>query len=442
MNKLRIKINKTQLILFAAFFTVSLPQFFGSLELSTLTNIIFNALPLAAMVLFYWYSRRRVVLLEKRSGTMQLMVVLWTAFIGVSLLRNHDISAGTIRQIEYYIMLYVMMLCIVRRTGWVESAWKVIRLYTMFHLIIGLFLLLNQDILRNKVVPLLWTEGSVMRILQEAIQNRYMTGLFNHYSAMGMCMATGVIAYSTVLFQKKKTKIWQWIALASMVLGLFLTGKRGPLIFTIAAVGLVYVLTEKIYTQKGFSRIMKRCILFVILVAFAYALVPQVRSVFDRLFADADSVNSYSSGRIEYHWIYAIALFLDSPIIGKGWRGVRYLVPEMTGRSANDAHNIYLQVLAETGIVGAVIIFGFFICAWKSAYKAMRLQDKRKMLSESQECILKISLLFQTFFLLYGITGNPLYDVQCFVPYFISCTVGFACYMRLKARRNDAGGTV
>ena len=37
--------------------------------------------------------------------------------------------------------------------------------------------------------------------------------------------------------------------------------------------------------------------------------------------------------------------------------------------------------------------------------------------------LMNFSLAMQIFFLLYGFTGNPLYDREMFVPYFIACAI-------------------
>ena len=38
-------------------------------------------------------------------------------------------------------------------------------------------------------------------------------------------------------------------------------------------------------------------------------------------------------------------------------------------------------------------------------------------------CLINFSLAMQILFLLYGFTGNPLYDREMFVPYFIACAI-------------------
>lgn len=434
---MRLRINVDKAILAAIFFAAFLPGFCVSLHWLVTPGITRYLPPLMGMTLSFWYAYRRKVRREKRSGGIMLAAVLWMGLLAVKLWRNYDIASGNYIQMLYYVMCFVITMLFLRYIRWIDSVWPVVRVYAFFHLAAGLFLLVFKDLLLSRIVPLFYLSQSGEYLLHEAIANNYMTGLTYHYSTMGMYMAVGAISCAAVMFERRKVSLGRWAVLAMMLLGIFMTGKRGPLVFTVLALGIVYILAEKIHTQKGFLRIMKRVLLLVLFVVLSYVFVPQVRSLVNRFLMNLNNVNKYTSGRVEFMWIYAVQQFIEHLFFGIGWRGFRYLIPSLAGINANDAHNIYLQVLAETGIVGAAIVFCFFVYAWYAGYKAMRLQDKFGALTDSQTSTLKVSLSYQTFFLLYGLSGNPLYDEQCFVPYFISCAICFACYARLRSCRGD-----
>jgi hypothetical protein len=46
--------------------------------------------------------------------------------------------------------------------------------------------------------------------------------------------------------------------------------------------------------------------------------------------------------------------------------------------------------------------------------------------------VLFFSFAYQTFFLLYGLTGNPLYDTQTAMIYFFSCSIAVAARFMKK----------
>lgn len=62
------------------------------------------------------------------------------------------------------------------------------------------------------------------------------------------------------------------------------------------------------------------------------------------------------------HYVVAIRMFLDNPIFGQGTRSFRYVCSEekflkSDGICSTHPHNTYLQLLAETGLVGFSFIF-------------------------------------------------------------------------------------
>lgn len=139
---------------------------------------------------------------------------------------------------------------------------------------------------------------------------------------------------------------------------LMMTGKRA--LFIIPLVGIIGF--TLLFTRN--HRVMAALsvtLVVIILVLVAYAFIPQVSLVFDRLFADnGDPL----SGR-EVFWGYAIQMFLSAPVFGVGFlsfnsyafeRGFLYYGEPWRFQ----AHNVYLQVLAELGIVGFTILSCLF----------------------------------------------------------------------------------
>jgi hypothetical protein len=66
------------------------------------------------------------------------------------------------------------------------------------------------------------------------------------------------------------------------------------------------------------------------------------------------------------HYVVAIRMFLDNPIIGQGPRSFRYLCSEekfikSDGICTTHPHNTYLQLLAETGLIGFLLFCSLII---------------------------------------------------------------------------------
>jgi len=78
-------------------------------------------------------------------------------------------------------------------------------------------------------------------------------------------------------------------------------------------------------------------------------------------------------------WGVAFELFTNSPIIGAGWGNFVGLYGSYLSSFASwlppgvyAVHNIYLQLLAETGIAGFTIFFGFFYKTIRQAFRQLR----------------------------------------------------------------------
>ena len=118
-------------------------------------------------------------------------------------------------------------------------------------------------------------------------------------------------------------------------------------------------------------------------------------------------------------WAIAIDYFKQNPIIGLGWG--RFSAVNLHEWKA---HNIYLQLLAETGILGFVVFAFFFISTLINGWQYLKwIRINGKTMDGNEELHMMFSIAMQIFFLLYGITGNPLYDKETYVPYYMACAI-------------------
>ena len=110
--------------------------------------------------------------------------------------------------------------------------------------------------------------------------------------------------------------------------------------------------------------------------------------------------NAQQKADSEEYYENAIKIFsqgsVETLFIGYG-TGSAYLINK-TG-----LHNVYLQILFDHGLIGLALYGSFFIINIRNAIK------KRYF----------FSMCLQIVFLVYCITGNPLYDYYFFIPYLL-----------------------
>ena len=118
-----------------------------------------------------------------------------------------------------------------------------------------------------------------------------------------------------------------------------------------------------------------------------------------------------------------MAVFFGKPLFGVGWGNFMSYTTRLLGNSWN-AHNMYLQLLCEDGIVGALIFFSFIISIYVGTIRAfVRCRAGKQASSPTVQQYLMFSVGMQTFTLLYSLTGSPLTDIRIYVPYFISAAI-------------------
>lgn len=132
----------------------------------------------------------------------------------------------------------------------------------------------------------------------------------------------------------------------------------------------------------------------------------------------------------------AIEAFKNNPILGIGWGNFRALTyGKLKWAEQAHVHNTYLQLLAETGIIGFCIYMCWFIYMFKMVIKEFTYMKKHR--KDDSLFLMIFSLGYQTFFYMYCMTGNPLYDFETYIPYYIACAIAIYYHERNQKIRSQ-----
>ncbi len=172
--------------------------------------------------------------------------------------------------------------------------------------------------------------------------------LYNPNPAGGFLAMFTVLAISMLLGMNNwpHRLILGVVVFAGTMATLF-TFSRGALLGLIAAIGVVFIASGKLWQNRK-----------AVLVSFVVVCVVCAFLVPDKLlgrFAQIPDLQNGSNRQRIYLWRTAWHMFEDSPVVGLGPGGFKalyedYRLPK-AGRFAG-AHNIYLQILAELGLLG------------------------------------------------------------------------------------------
>ena len=215
-----------------------------------------------------------------------------------------------------------------------------------------------------------------------------------------------------------------------LLVALLMTGKRGPTLFLLLTIVYCYL-----SPVKGSRKVMRYWRMFLV-VFLAVILIWAFRDVisvipiagrFLNTFAGFLDGEDVTSGRMRLY-VWALELFRRKPIMGIGWGDYRTtVIGNVTLATELETHNIYLQLLAETGLIGFTVFVTTFFLFWNTTRIAYSERyQKREVGSLGWQKLLSFSLAYQTYFLLYGLTGNPLYDPHFELIYIFSCLIVIA----------------
>lgn len=389
-----------------------------------MNNIILFLTLLLPIGILFWIYRKRI----KELLPVTTKLIIASLFVLVLILfRNKDLLSGHIGLPYYYTVTVFLFIVLCNSTSWIKVAIHVLLFFTLEHTICTWLFYLLPNFYQSNIMPLF--PEMFQSDLMYQFRNGQMAGLTYHYSTNGMYLAIGtILTFSMFLTtNEKKKKIFYAVLFLFTIGALLLTGKRAHLLFSVLVIALLYLIQNRETIKKAIPKLIIGIVILTIILGVLSLFIPALTTTFER-FVNAFKSNDITNGRLP---LYNLALdkFADSPIFGNGWGSYKYAYEEEVGINPNydqlDAHNIYLQLLSEVGTVGTIIVL---VVIFGSAILNYKLIQKYK-LSLIEKTALITSLGIQVFVILYGITGNPIYDLQIFFQYMITLAITYAIFI-------------
>lgn len=251
-------------------------------------------------------------------------------------------------------------------------------------------------------------------------------GLLSHTGSAGCFIYTGLAAYITLIKNERRNahSITSILVTIAFLISALLIQKRGFILDTVVSLIVIKVLQIRIENFRAINvnRMIKRALASVVIIVIFFMIFYQVQLIHDAIVSLLDRFienDDFLSGRTS---LYALALSLveGQEILGIGWGNYRIKTMGLFGivDKTYAVHNVYLQLYCETGVIGLV---AFLIAACSTivySIKKYRMLIKDRKDSEEKR-IVELGLFIQLFFLSYCMSGNPLYDYNFCIIYFI-----------------------
>lgn len=214
------------------------------------------------------------------------------------------------------------------------------------------------------------------------------------YAAFICNLGLGVI-FAEFVAQRSYKYVIQSIL---VMIALMMTGKRTLFIIPIVALLIYVMLFSK---NNKFIKLAGVGLGISAFIIIAYTIIPEASLIIDRIINSGGDV---LSGR-ENFWNYAMDMFHQNPFFGRGFMSFNDFVFNQGFRYYGErwnyqAHNVYIQLLGETGIIGCGVIIILIVIL---IIKAISLA---KSTSNFWDVLLVYWIML---FGIYSLTGNTLY---------------------------------
>lgn len=350
-------------------------------------------------------------------------------------------SSATIlpKRLSLFLICMVMMIVLRRGTCWIKPAFMVAMVCLFVHAVATVAFGAAPSLYDHFIAPII--TGSSKTVIGPK------AGITSHYSYNGQFVAIGLLmSYTYFRVGRKGCPSFHGKSFAALLMvfvfaiALLMTTKRSPFLICVTLI----VLSEYLATPTGKAGKALTILLFVSVAISFLSLVsdriPAINEMFVRLSAifGSNSLEESTTGRT-YLWDQALSMWQASPLVGSGWGTYRYQWVNGYNGESTAAHNVFLQLLAEVGVVGLVV---FLIPAGIAAFGLLKklpsvLRSTPGCQCDNASSYIAFAALFQLYFFIYCFVGAPLYDFESFPFYFIlSCGVWYATeYAKDRTRK-------
>lgn len=376
-----------------------------------------SAILLFAAIILFIFSASKIVIRDKMDSILIFIWILISAYVFIN---NYDLSYNLIKggMIHFYIMVLFLTFSSLSK-GWEKSWIYLCGFFILIHAFATIIFYYNPTI--YKIFAHKMYSGETLTSLMRDYQKGYMAGFCSHFSSNGMILGIGsIILYENLLFYKfNRRKIIRLIYVLLICVTLYatiLTSKRAILLIVVLVMIASFFLKNKKEGVKPFLHFFTFVIFSFLAFLVFYTKIPGMDTIANKFLNLSSTDVGLLNGR-ESLWKIALQMFIDNPIFGKGY-GSYYFISISQDAITSSAHNYYLQVLAELGLLGLLLYIIAFCTGIIYTIKTIK-----SCYCEEEKKYLYASLGIQSFVVLYSMTATSLMYYNVLIPYFIALSI-------------------
>ena len=375
---------------------------------SDIVNAI-TSLNVVCLILYMVY-----VFLEKTTIKLYRYLLCWFCYVFIVVLNL--MFGGDAHFIVAFIVCNLIMFLQMSLPGCWEFELKIMKVCAWIHLIASLMVYVFPQSLIDDIFEVLLRTNHATNYSWRVLKH-VNPGITTQPGLNALFLTILFTIYASEIISSKGKRLVR-ILIMILSYGMILTtAKRSAIIFSIPSIVIFYyIVRKKSGKSKNISRIIGNFGSAILSVAIMYYLYSNTL-VFSAVFEKIDTlttIDNVSNGRLEL-WGQALNSFGNNPLFGIGLKKIFSLI-------GMDVHNTYLQILAETGIIGFVFFILGLIQILKKSVKKVK-NVFATTIDGVRRSVVGTGFSLMLFLLLYGFVGNTFID---YIPIMIFC---LACVM-------------
>lgn len=344
------------------------------------------------------------------SITKFILFQLLVIFI-VSLINNYEFRYGNYGRLLYFAISILFIAVAQLDSIWINSFLKIAFVFSSVSVCFTYINLAFPNFYDSYTIKLFPLYNDTVADLNHTIGRAYNAGISVQATINSLYITIGAgILFISIL---KEMKLSKCISFLLYLVALFLTDKRGPIIFTVLSLLIVFYINI-----EGMGKLFSKVYLFLL------AVISIVSIYFNYFRLSSVFTDQTTSGRITLYK-KAIELFQLNPIFGNGWLSYLYLSGIKSHGQMMMAHCVYLQLLCEVGIIGLILFLISFVCILKVSISDV---VKLRAIRNDLYYFGLFGLYGQLFFLSMSTLSNNLYDEVFRYFYVVSCAISLAVH--------------
>lgn len=352
-------------------------------------QFLFPIIAMGVVVVFVFKKANKSINLSSED-------ILWFLCVGINiigLIKAPNITEALL--FTGFILVFSLLKIVLSNfENWGEFFLKGSLMFSSIHVFSTLMQYFNPEIVQ-RVNQMILPSGAYNVNTYQVVLGRY-AGITGQVGANAFYITIFIAIMFCYLIENKKS-YYVYLLVALGFIALVLTAKRGLLLFNIITV-ISVILVSKFSKFKRDNKAVLISLISLLILSLTIVgfLLISNNPMTSQLLVDDD----FTSGRVG---IYSLTFELVklAPLIGNGLSSVEHKI-------GIKAHNIYLQLWAELGLLGLIT---YSLAMIVTLMKSIKLYNSMKTVeSTGLDHLALFSIYIQIIFLLYGLTGNVLYD--------------------------------